>query len=64
MVKDIGLEALRKVGTIIRTEIRVRLGQIIPTSVDRRPNFCVDLLYSHWLSPVCVVNQDHAFHNH
>ena len=29
-VKDIGLEALRKVGTIIRTEIRVRLGQIIP----------------------------------
>ena len=29
-VKDIGLEALRKVGTIIRTEIRVWLGQIIP----------------------------------
>ena len=29
-VKDIGLEALRKVGTIIRTELRVRLGQIIP----------------------------------
>ena len=29
-VKDIGLEALRKVGTIIRTEIRVRLGQLIP----------------------------------
>ena len=29
-VKDNGLEALRKVGTIIRTEIRVRLGQIIP----------------------------------
>ena len=28
-VKDIGLEALRKVGTIIRTEIRVRLGQFI-----------------------------------
>ena len=29
-VKDNGLEALRKVGTTIRTEIRVRLGQIIP----------------------------------
>ena len=40
-VKDIGLEALRKVGTIIRTEIRVRFGAIhpgLPTSVDRRPN--------------------------
>ena len=52
-VKDNGLEALRKVGTIIWTEIRVRLGQIIPvyrhwsTLVDRRPNFCVDLLNSH-----------------
>ena len=30
IVKDIGLEVLRKVGTINRTEIRVRLGQIIP----------------------------------
>ena len=30
VLKDNGLEALRKVGTIIRTEIRVRLGQIIP----------------------------------
>ena len=29
-VKDNGLEALRKVGTTIRTEIRVWLGQIIP----------------------------------
>ena len=48
--KDIGLEALCKVGTIIRTELGVR--------------FCVDLLYSHRLSPVCVVNQDRAFHNH
>ena len=38
-VKDIGLEALRKVETIIRPGL--------PTSVDRRPNFCVDLLYSH-----------------
>ena len=28
-VKDKGLEALRKVGTIIRTEIRVRLGSVI-----------------------------------
>ena len=27
-VKDNGLEVLRKVGTTIRTEIRVRLGQI------------------------------------
>ena len=29
-----GLEAIRKEGTIIRTEFRARLGQIIP--VDRR----------------------------
>ena len=31
---DNGLEAIQKKGTIIRTEIRVRLGQIIP--VNRR----------------------------
>ena len=31
-VKDNRLEALRKVGTIIRTEIRVRLGQIIQST--------------------------------
>ena len=36
----------------------------LPTSVDRRPNFFVDLLYSHRSSPVCVVNQDRIFHNH
>ena len=36
----------------------------LPTSVDRRPNFCVDLLYSHRSSPVCVVNQDRTFNNH
>ena len=66
-VKDIGLEALRKVGTIIRTESTVGAnhpGLPTSTSVDRRPNFCVDLLYSHRLSPVYVVNQDRAFHNH
>ena len=34
-IKDIGLEALRKVGTVIRTEIRVRLGQIIPVNRPR-----------------------------
>ena len=67
-VKYIGLEALRKVGTIIynpeygwgKSSRSTDLGR----PVDRRPNFCVDLLYSHRSSPVCDVNQDRAFHNH
>ena len=59
-VKDIGLEALRN-----RAQNTVGVNHPgLPTSVDRRPNFCVELFYSHRLSPVCVVNQDRAFHNH
>ena len=62
-VKDNGLEALRKVGTIIRTENGWGRSSRSTRSTGA-PTFVWICLYSHRLSPVCVVNQDRAFHNH
>ena len=62
-----GLEAIRKDGTIIRTEIRVRLGQIQPVYRRRStgaPNICVNLLESHRSWPVCVIINDCVFINY